>query len=98
MTRYGLGRIRSCEQRVCSAAVRRWREGLLARLSGAAGKEAYDQDAVTRDGGEGMRTEFTSSISNVVWTRNIQLRSRLSVMTFRVSKGGMARTSRIRLS
>lgn len=36
MTRYGLGRIRSWEQRVCSACVRRCNEGLLARLRGAA--------------------------------------------------------------
>jgi len=32
MTRYGLGRIRSCEQSVCSAGVSRCNDGLLARL------------------------------------------------------------------
>jgi hypothetical protein len=44
MTRYGLGRIRSCEQSVCSAGVRRWREGLLARLSGAAEEKTTNQE------------------------------------------------------
>ena len=36
MTRYGFGKMRSWEQRVCSAGVRRWSEGLLARFKGAA--------------------------------------------------------------
>jgi hypothetical protein len=36
ITRYGLGRMRSEEQRVCSAGVRRCRDGLFARLRGAA--------------------------------------------------------------
>jgi len=36
ITRYGLGRMRSDEQRVCSAGVRRCRDGLFARLRGAA--------------------------------------------------------------
>jgi hypothetical protein len=36
ITKYGLGRMRSDEQRVCSAGVRRCRDGLFARLRGAA--------------------------------------------------------------
>jgi hypothetical protein len=36
ITKYGLGRMRSVEQRVCSAGVRRCSEGLFARFSGAA--------------------------------------------------------------
>jgi len=36
MTKYGFGKMRSCEQSVCSAGVRRWTDGLLARLRGAA--------------------------------------------------------------
>lgn len=36
ITRYGLGRIRSWEHKVCSAGVRRCSDGLFARLSGAA--------------------------------------------------------------
>lgn len=39
MTRYGLGKIRSCEQRVCSAGVSKCKDGLLARLRGAARPE-----------------------------------------------------------
>jgi hypothetical protein len=34
ITRYGLGRMRNCEQSVCSAGVRRCRDGLLARFNG----------------------------------------------------------------
>ena len=36
ITRYGFGKMRSMEQRVCSPGVRRWSEGLFARLRGAA--------------------------------------------------------------
>lgn len=36
ITKYGLGRMRSDEQSVCSAGVRRCRDGLFARLRGAA--------------------------------------------------------------
>lgn len=39
MTKYGFGRMRSVEQRVCSAGVRRCSEGLFARFSGAAIEE-----------------------------------------------------------
>jgi hypothetical protein len=35
MTRYALGKMRSCEQRVCSGGVRRCKEGAFARLRGA---------------------------------------------------------------
>ena len=38
MTRYGFGRMRSCEQSVCSSGVSRCSDGLFARFSGAAGR------------------------------------------------------------
>jgi hypothetical protein len=56
ITRYGLGRIRSCEQSVCSAGVRRCNDGLLARLSGAAAHIMRLEPKVT---------EYTESLENV---------------------------------
>ena len=49
MTRYGFGNIRSCEHSVCSAGVRRWSDGLLARFRGAAGfrmTEAFEPEGL----------------------------------------------------
>ena len=50
MTRYGFGRMRSCEQSVCSSGVSRCSAGLFARLSGAAAGGADQRDARVNKG------------------------------------------------
>ena len=59
MTRYALGRMRNCEQRVCSGGVRRWREGAFARLRGATngvgGRSVCEEGRIERTDGPGLR-------------------------------------------
>lgn len=59
MTKYGFGRMRSVEQRVCSAGVRRCSEGLFARFSGAAIEEGSEWVGIGRK--EKARLSLTGS-------------------------------------
>jgi hypothetical protein len=68
ITKYGLGRMRSDEQRVCSAGVRRCRDGLFARLRGAA--ILIDQGQ-RNSGGNGYQVGITYGVCGPMVPRHL---------------------------